>query len=83
MSQFREGSLGRLSNHEGGMPVYSSAILIPDFGLPEMTSWLTVPRALWSLIPRAMGQYSGSGGLDFSRNQFTTNFFTGHVAIQR
>jgi hypothetical protein len=33
MSQFREGSLGRLSNHEGGIPVNSRAALIPDFGL--------------------------------------------------
>ena len=33
ISQFREGSLGRLSSHEGGIPVYWRAALIPDMGL--------------------------------------------------
>jgi hypothetical protein len=32
MSQFRDGSLGRLENHEEGIPVYWSAERIPDFG---------------------------------------------------
>lgn len=32
MSQFRDGSLGRFSNQEGGIPVCSKAALTPDFG---------------------------------------------------
>lgn len=30
MSQFREGSLGRLSSHEVGIPVYRRTIFTPD-----------------------------------------------------
>jgi hypothetical protein len=33
MSQLRDGSRGRLSNSDGGTPVYSSAERRPDFGL--------------------------------------------------
>lgn len=43
MSQFREGNLGRLSNHEGGMPVYSNAALIPDLCWVTETPGLAVP----------------------------------------
>jgi hypothetical protein len=35
MSQLRPGSFGRLSNHDGGMPVYSSATRVPDLGLSD------------------------------------------------
>lgn len=46
MSQFRDGSFGRLSKSEGGMPVNSSAVRIPDFGLGVMgsfgTSWAVI-----------------------------------------
>ena len=30
MSQFREGSLGRLESHDWGIPVYFKAALMPD-----------------------------------------------------
>lgn len=53
MSQFREGSLGRLSSHEVGIPVYWSAALIPDFGFTELE--LGTSRALNSLIPGGVG----------------------------
>lgn len=32
ISQFREGSLGRFSSQEGGIPVYSRAVRTPDLG---------------------------------------------------
>lgn len=32
MSQFREGSLGRLSSHEGGIPVYCRTVFTPESG---------------------------------------------------
>ena len=32
ISQFREGRLGRLSSHEGGIPVYWRTVLKPDCG---------------------------------------------------
>ncbi len=32
MSQLRDGSLGRLESHDFGIPVYSRAERIPDFG---------------------------------------------------
>lgn len=32
MSQFREGSLGLLSSHEGGMPVYCKTVFMPEIG---------------------------------------------------
>ncbi len=32
MSQLRDGSLGRLESHNLGIPVYSRAEQIPDFG---------------------------------------------------
>ncbi len=32
MSQLRDGSLGRLESHDLGIPVYSRAERIPDFG---------------------------------------------------
>jgi hypothetical protein len=32
MNQFLEGGLGRFENHEDGIPVYSNAAQIPDFG---------------------------------------------------
>jgi hypothetical protein len=31
MSQLRDGSRGRLSSHDGGIPVYSRAVRKPDF----------------------------------------------------
>lgn len=31
ISQFREGSFGRFSSHEGGIPVYSRADRRPEF----------------------------------------------------
>lgn len=30
MSQFREGSLGRFSNQDGGIPVYCRTLFIPE-----------------------------------------------------
>lgn len=30
MSQFLDGSFGRLSSHDGGMPVYLRTVLTPD-----------------------------------------------------
>ena len=56
MSQFREGSFGRLLNHDGGMPVYSRADLIPDFccgrgGVvdPEVVPLLVLMRGKFSV----------------------------------
>lgn len=43
ISQFREGSVGRLLSHEAGIPVYSRAVFMPDFlamggGIEEVPS---------------------------------------------
>ena len=67
MSQFREGSLGRLSSHEVGIPVYWRAALIPDFGLTELE--FGTSRALNSLIP---------GGVGIAEDQPVLRFF-GHL----
>lgn len=48
--QLREGSFGRFSSHEGGMPVYSSAARIPDFCFGMGTSGAAEPVGLVSLI---------------------------------
>jgi len=41
MSQFREGSFGRLSRSEGGIPVYRSTVRIPDCFGGRAGGWST------------------------------------------
>lgn len=50
ISQFREGSFGRLSNQEAGIPVYCKAVLNPESLLGSIGADGGVV-AFWALIP--------------------------------
>lgn len=67
ISQFRDGSFGRLSSHEGGMPVYCSTVFMPDCGGCGPRNTLSPPFVViaWTVEGACDGEQNvvGSVGL--------------------